>query len=120
MALNNCNTKNIFVGDDRSCSVIGSRIVHLNNGQFKNVLCVPNLSYNNISVYQITHLGEGKNIEFTPHQVVIRDLKHPKHVIVTGSVDDITGMYKFDNFGSSSLPSIFFSHSDEVIKLWHE
>ena len=32
LALNNCNTKNIFVGDDISLSVVGSRIVHLNNG----------------------------------------------------------------------------------------
>ena len=43
--LNNCNTKNIYVGDDRSLSVVGSRTIHLNNGQFKDVLCVPNLSY---------------------------------------------------------------------------
>ena len=30
--LNDCNTKNIFVGDDRSLSVEGSETVHLNNG----------------------------------------------------------------------------------------
>ena len=30
--LNDCNTKNIFVGDDRFLSVEGSVIVHLNNG----------------------------------------------------------------------------------------
>ena len=31
-ALNNCNTKNIYVGDDRSLSVVGSRTIHLKNG----------------------------------------------------------------------------------------
>ena len=30
--LNDCNTQNIFVGDDRSLSVEWSRTVHLNNG----------------------------------------------------------------------------------------
>jgi hypothetical protein len=30
--LNDCNTKSIFVGDDRSLSVEGSGTTHLNNG----------------------------------------------------------------------------------------
>jgi hypothetical protein len=30
--LNDCNTKNIFVVDDRSLNVEGSRTVHLHNG----------------------------------------------------------------------------------------
>ena len=42
--LNDCHTKNTYVGDDRSLSVVGSRIVHMDNGQFKYVLCAPTLS----------------------------------------------------------------------------
>lgn len=71
-SLNDCNTKHIFVGDDRSLSVVGSGTVHLDNGQINDVLCVPTLSCNLLSTYQITHSGEGKTVEFTPHQVVIR------------------------------------------------
>jgi hypothetical protein len=100
-ALNECNTKKIFVGDDRSLSVVGSGTVQVENGHFNDVLCVPNLSCNLLSVYQITHSGEGKTVEFSPHQVVIKDLKDPKHVLATGIADDITRLYKFDNFGSS-------------------
>ena len=74
LTLNDCNTKNIFVGDDRSFSVEGSETIHLINGQIKDVLCVPNLSCNLLSVDQITHSGEGKSVLFTPHQVVIQDL----------------------------------------------
>ena len=44
--LNDCNTKNIFVGDDKSLNVEGSGTVHLNNGQIQDVLCVSNLSCN--------------------------------------------------------------------------
>lgn len=56
-SLNDCNTKNIYVGDDRSLSVVGTRTIHLDNGQFNDVLCVPTLSCNLLSIYQITHSG---------------------------------------------------------------
>jgi len=49
--LNDCNTKNIYVGDDRSLNVLGTGIVYLDNGRFNYVLCVPTLSYNLLSVY---------------------------------------------------------------------
>jgi hypothetical protein len=108
-----CNTKKIFVGDDRSLSVVGSGTIQVDNGQFNDVLCVPSLSCNLLSVYQITDLGEGKTIEFSPHQVVIKDIKDPKHVLATGIADDITKLYKFDNFGSSSFSLVFVAHSDD-------
>jgi hypothetical protein len=97
--LNECNARKIFVGDDRSLSVKGSGIVQVENGHFNDVLCVPSLSCNLLSVYQITHLGEGKTVEFSPHQVVIKDLKDPNHVIATRIVDDITRLYKFTTLG---------------------
>ena len=114
----NLTPKKIFVGDDRSLSVVGSGIVQVDNAHFNDVLCVPIISWNLLSIYQITHSGEGKTIEFSPHQVVIKDLKDLKNVLfATGIVDDITRLYKFDNFGSSSFPSIFVSRSDELSKL---
>jgi hypothetical protein len=119
-SLNECNTKEIFVGDDRSLSVVGSGTIQVQNGHFNDVLCVPDLSCNLLSVYQITHSGEGKTVEFSPHQVIIKDLKDPKHVLATGIADDITRLYKFDNFGSSSFSSVFVAHSDDLSKLWHE
>jgi hypothetical protein len=119
-ALNECNIKKIFVGDDRSLSVVGYGTIQVDNGHFNDVLCVPSLSCNLLSVYQITHSGEGKTVEFSPHQVVIKDLKDPKHVIETRIGDDITRLYKFGNFGSSSFSSVFVSHSDDLRKLWHE
>jgi hypothetical protein len=104
-ALNECNTKKIFVGDDRSLSVEGSGTIQVKNGYFNDVLCVPSLSGKLILVYKITHSSEGKTIDFSPHKVVIKDLKDPKHVIETGIVDDTNRLYKFNNFGSSSFPS---------------
>jgi hypothetical protein len=118
--LNECNTKKIFVGDNRSPSVEGSGIVQVENGHFNDVLCVLSLSCNILSVYQITHSGEGKTEEFSPYQVVIKDLKDPNHVLATGIADGITRLYKFDNFGSSSFSLVFVAHSDDLSKLWHE
>ena len=60
--LNDCNTKNICVVDDISLSVVGFGTIHLDNGKLNDVLCVPTLSCNLLSVYQITHSGEGKTI----------------------------------------------------------
>jgi hypothetical protein len=119
-AVNECNTKKIFVGDDRSLSVVGSKTVQVDNGHFNDVLCLPSLSCKLLSVYQITHSSEGKTVEFSPHQVVIKDLKDPKHILATGIVDDITRLYKFDNFGSSTFSSVFVAHSDDLSKLWHQ
>jgi hypothetical protein len=98
-ALNECNNKKIFVGDDRSLSVVGSRTIRVDNGHFNDVLCVPGLSCNLLLVYQITYSGEGKNVEFSPHQVVINDLKYLQHVLATGIVDDITSCTSLTTLG---------------------
>jgi hypothetical protein len=119
-ALNECNTKKLFFGHDISLNVVGSGTIQVDKGHFNDVLCVTTLSCNLLSIYQITHSGEGQTIEFSPHQVVIKDLKDPKHVLATGIVDDITKLYKFDNFGSSYFSSFFFAHSNDLSKLWHE
>ena len=119
-SLNDCNTKNIYVGDDGSLSVVGTGIVHIDNGQFSDVLCVPTLSCNLLFVYQITHLGGGKIVEFSPHDVVIKDLRDPGQILATGIADDSTRLYKFNKVGSSNIPSVSIAHNDEVRKLWHE
>ena len=62
--LNECNTKKIFIGDDRSLSVEGSGTIQVDNGHFNDVLCVPSLSCKLLSVYQIIHSGEGKTVYF--------------------------------------------------------
>ena len=113
-------TPNKYLLDDRSLSVIGSGTVPVENGHFSDVLCVPKISCNLLSVYQITHSGEGKIVMFTRHQVVIKDFKNPQNIIVTGTVDDITRLCKFNNFVSSPFPSVFVSHSDNMRKLGHE
>ena len=118
--MHECNTKKIFVGDDSSLNVVGSGTVPIENGHFSDVLCVPRISCNLLSVYQATHFVESKIVTFTPHQVVIKDFKYPKHVLATGIVDDITRLSKFNKFGSSPFSLVFVAHSDNLRKPWHE
>ena len=66
-ALNECNTMKIFFGDDISLSVAGSGTVQVDNGNFNDVLCVPSISYNLLSIFQITQSGVSKTVEFSPH-----------------------------------------------------
>ena len=117
--MHECNTKKIFVGDDRFLSVVGYEIVPVENGHFSDVLCVPKIFCNLLLVYQTTHSSGGKIVAFTPRQVVIKDFKNTQNILATRTVDDITRLYKFNNFGSSPFPSVFVAHSDNLSKLWH-
>ena len=102
--IHECNTKEIFVGDDRSLIVVGSETVPVENGHFSDVLCVPKISCNLISLYQITHSGESKTVTFTPHQVVIKDFKNPQNILATRIVDDIIGCTNLTNLGHHLFP----------------
>ena len=84
--------------------MVGTGTILLDNGKFNDVLCVPTLSHNLLSVYQITHSGEDKTVKFSPHDVVIKNLRDPRHILATSIVDDSTRLYKFNKFGSSNLP----------------
>jgi hypothetical protein len=43
-SLNECNTKEIFVGDDKYLSVVGFGTIQVENGHFNDLLCVSSLS----------------------------------------------------------------------------
>ena len=80
-------TTQIAVGDSTQLSVTGSGTISLEGGSLQDVLLVPAISMNLLSVFQICHSGSGKTVEFSPHDVVIRDLHDPDLIVATGSVD---------------------------------
>ena len=63
---------------------------------------------------------EGGTIEFTPHQVVIKDFKHLKHVLIMGIIDDITRLHRFNNSRSSPFSFVFIYPSGDLSKHWHD
>ena len=61
-SLNQSKVPHIFVGNNTKMEVGGKGNVEMENGEFQNVLYVPNLSSNILSIYQITHLGDGHRV----------------------------------------------------------
>jgi hypothetical protein len=49
-----CSRPPILMGDDTPVAVAGEGRVELHNGSFEDVLYLPNLSMNLLSVYEIT------------------------------------------------------------------
>ena len=85
-SLEPCIMPSILMGDDTPVEVCGRGFVDVGDDTFHDVLCVPSLSSNLLSIYQITHTGLGKQVEFTPDSVEIHEL-HNDSIIVVGRVD---------------------------------
>lgn len=64
----------IYIGDDTQLEVEWKCSVAMDDGTFENVLYVSNLSTNLLSIYQITHYGNGKKVEFTPDLVMVKEI----------------------------------------------
>jgi hypothetical protein len=100
---------------------LGSSSVALAGGSLQDVLCVPEILTNLLSIYHLFHSGSGKTVEFSPHDVVIQDLHDSDMIVATGSVDTASRLYRFDGFESSNgTGSYLIAHVDLVSRLWHE
>ena len=97
-----CHTPPIFMGNHNYMHVIGKITIDKGEGYFKYVLCVPHLSHNLLSIYQLSSEDRGRIVEFTPNLVFIRDLETRK-IIATGAVDHASRLYYFS----------YFSHDDD-------
>ena len=116
-----CATTQIVVGNSSQLLVLGSSIVTLAGGSLQDVLYVLDILMNLLSIYQIFHSGSGKIVEFSPHDMVIRDLHDPEMIVSTGSADYASCLYRFDGFESSDdTGSCYVVHVDSVSRLWHE
>ena len=93
----------ILTGNDTTIAVCGNGSVAIQDGVFNDVLYVPYLSANLLSISQITHSGSGKIIEFTADSVFIRD-SAIGGLIAIGTVDHTTCLYTFLHFGPQSSP----------------
>jgi hypothetical protein len=74
-SLDACKGPPIFMGDNSSIEVTGKGRIEVTNRSFENVLHVPKLSINLLSVYQMTNSGIGKKFVFTPNDVDIYDMQ---------------------------------------------
>ena len=76
----------IHMGDDSSIISKGQSTVNLEHGYFSNVLYVPSLASNLLSVYQMTHIGVPKRVSFSLDDVKITELASMK-LVAKGSAN---------------------------------
>jgi hypothetical protein len=87
----------ILMGDNSSVEVTRKGRIELTNGSFENVLHVPKLSVNLLSVYKMTNSGTRKKVIFTPNFMDIYDMQTNSRV-ATGEVNHQSRLYTFFEF----------------------
>jgi len=106
------------MGDDSPIKVIGKGRVELLHRSFEDVLHVPKLLVNLLSVYQTTHSSTEKRVEFNPDAMNIYDL-HSSSKIATDEVNNGARLYTFSEFIEYES-SLLLTHADDSSTLWHE
>ena len=109
----------IRMGDDSEIQTKGIGRIDLEHGFFSDVLYLPELATNLLSVYQMTHIGEANRVTFTLDMVEIAEISSYQFVSI-GYADHHERMYKFSNFLPTSNDQALLSHANEISKLWHE
>jgi hypothetical protein len=96
-SLDACKGPPILMGDNSPIEVTGKGRVELTNESFENVLHVPKLSVNLLSMYQMTNSSTKKKVIFTPGVVDIYDLQ-TNFKVATGEVNHQSRLYTFSEF----------------------
>ena len=94
-------TPHILMGNNTVMTVCEKGSIDIDDGTFHNVLCVPSLSSNLLSIYQITHSGIGKISEFSHNSVHISDSEIGS-IVSIGIVDHSSHLFSFSHFGPPS------------------
>jgi hypothetical protein len=84
----------ILIGDNSPIKVTDKGRIELTNESFENVLHIPKISINLLSVYQITYSGTRKKFIFTPDAMDIYDME-TNSMGSTGEVNHQSRIYTF-------------------------
>jgi hypothetical protein len=106
------------MGDNSSVEVTGKGRIELTNESFDNVLHVPKLSINLLSVYKMMNSNTGNKFIFTPNSGDIYDMQTNSKVS-TGEVNHQSSLYTFSQFIEPDS-SLILTHADESSRIWHE
>ena len=107
------------MGDNSVVAATGQGRVQFEDGSFENFLHIPRLFVNLLLVYQMTHTGSRRKVEFTTDSVRIYDMQTNLKIALR-KVNDQSHMYTFSDF-VPQLDSIFLlTHANEESRIWHE
>ena len=85
------------MGDGSEITTKGIGRIDLDNGYFNNVLYVPDIAANLLSVYEMTYTSLSKRVTFTQDDVDILEISTGQ-VVAVGIADHESRMYKFSHF----------------------
>ena len=109
----------IHMGDDSTITFKGQGNIDLEHGYFSNVLYVPSLASNLLSVYQMTHTRVPKRVSFILDDVEIKELAFGK-LVAKGLANHHAKSYEFSHFVEDAKPTALLTHENEVNIQWHE
>ena len=107
-----------LLGDNSETKTKGKGRIDIDHVSFNNVLYVPVLAANVLSVYQMTHTGSPKKVFLSPNEVEIYDIANGR-VISKVFLDHSLRVYRFSQFMPFSNPSILLTHANEARKIWN-
>ena len=107
------------MGDDSQIPAEGRGLVRGKHGEFKNVLYVPSLAVNLLSIYHMTCTGYPKRVTFDSEKVEITK-KSTGQLVAKGIANHSTKAYEFSNFLHVSPPIALLSHANNTSNIWHE
>jgi hypothetical protein len=113
-----CKVPPILMGNNSPFEVIDKGGIELTNEIFENVLHVPKISINLLSVYQLTNSSTENKLIFTPNAVEIYEMQ-PNSMFFTGEVNHQLRLYTFSDF-IEPYSTLLLTHADERSRVWNE
>jgi hypothetical protein len=114
-SLDACKGIPILMGDNSRVEVIDKGRIELTKGSFENVLHIPKIFVNLLSMYQMKNSGTGNKFIFTPNVVNIYDM-HTNSRAATGEVNHQSRLYTFSEFIEPDF-SLLLTHVDEISRI---
>jgi hypothetical protein len=114
-SLDACKGPPILMGDKSSVRVTGKGRIELTNRSFENVLHVPKLYVNLLSMYQMMNSSTGKRVVFTPNAVDIYNMQTNSRV-ATGEINHQSRLYTFYEFIEPNSV-LLLTHADESSRI---
>ena len=97
--------------------IFGVPCVPEQHGEFKNVLYVPSLAANLLSVYHMTHKFSPNRVTFDLDSVEITE-KSTGNPVEKRIANHSTKAYEFSHFLRVSPPTALLSHANNTSKIW--
>jgi hypothetical protein len=116
--LDACKGPPILMGDNYSFEVTDKGRIELTNGSFENMLHVPKLFVNLLSMYHMMNYGTRNKIIFTPNSMDIYDMQTTSKV-ATGDVNHQSRLYTFFEFIEPDS-ALLLTHVEESSRIWNE